>query len=771
VGIDVNGNANGVTVNNSTAYNNTRNWQFDENLATHVLRNNISLAGVNTTLSDVFFAAVDDAFNSWNPGVGTTTAADFVSLVDTLARGPRQADGSLPVIDFLHLLGNSDLIDKGTNVGLLYIGQAPDLGAFETAVDDFWRSAASGTWSAGLNWEDSSTPTASNTANFNESGTYTVTFDANPDAIRALIVSAGSVTFASSGGARTLPVNSAGGTGDVRIDGGATLTLGTSGNPLHLTIGDELAIESGATLNINHSSQVTPGGNVTVDGGVLAKDSATSMLTLGTGKTLTIENGGRASFTGGYSTNNAVYNVSGAASRMETLAGGTLSINNGAIVNVTAGGLLSSAGNLGVGTSGANGILLVDGSDSSVVASGTLNIWGASGGSASVTFSNNATGTFAGELRMTFPLGGGSPSASLHVLSGADVVVMDSISVASFGGLTSSATLNVQGAGSSLTQTDSLTIGHTSAGTAVVNVGTTDSGATFTNVDGPVTINATGTLSIGSATTSGTFDAGGAMTVLGTVNLAGGAMFARNTLTIDPAGDFNFTGGTLHAVEIVGSLASSGGTLEPGFSTAALTISGAYAQSAASKLRLELGGASPGSQFDHILVGGAATLAGALEISLVDSFAPGLGDSFEILHADGGVFGSFATSSLPPLPAALSWHVVYSASAVLLQVVLPGDYNDDGKVDAADYVVWRKNEGTTTPLPNDPIGGMIGLDQLNQWRANFGETGGSGAGSSINPAEATVPEPATLALLLAAVFVGYGLFAGRGSQCQIRFLS
>ena len=55
-----------------------------------------------------------------------------------------------------------------------------------------------------------------------------------------------------------------------------------------------------------------------------------------------------------------------------------------------------------------------------------------------------------------------------------------------------------------------------------------------------------------------------------------------------------------------------------------------------------------------------------------------------------------------------------------------GDYNDDGNVDAADYVVWRKNNGTNNTLPNDEIGGTIGTAHYNQWRDNFGE---SGAGS------------------------------------------
>jgi hypothetical protein len=47
------------------------------------------------------------------------------------AFGPRQADGSLPDIDFLKLAKNSQMIDKGVNVGLKYEGKAPDLGAYE----------------------------------------------------------------------------------------------------------------------------------------------------------------------------------------------------------------------------------------------------------------------------------------------------------------------------------------------------------------------------------------------------------------------------------------------------------------------------------------------------------------------------------------------------------------------------------------------------------------------------------------------------------------
>jgi len=57
-----------------------------------------------------------------------------------------------------------------------------------------------------------------------------------------------------------------------------------------------------------------------------------------------------------------------------------------------------------------------------------------------------------------------------------------------------------------------------------------------------------------------------------------------------------------------------------------------------------------------------------------------------------------------------------------------GDFNHNGLIDAGDYVVWRKTDGTPA--------------SYNAWRANFGQTAGSG--SVFN---STVPEPSTLVLL------------------------
>jgi hypothetical protein len=81
---------------------------------------------------------------------------------------------------------------------------------------------------------------------------------------------------------------------------------------------------------------------------------------------------------------------------------------------------------------------------------------------------------------------------------------------------------------------------------------------------------------------------------------------------------------------------------------------------------------------------------------------------------------------------------------------LAGDYNNSGKVDAADYVIWRNANGTNASLPNDAVGGTIGTGQYNQWRQNFGKTAPGGTSTA-------VPEGATLLYLLVAA-IGCVLF-------------
>ena len=86
---------------------------------------------------------------------------------------------------------------------------------------------------------------------------------------------------------------------------------------------------------------------------------------------------------------------------------------------------------------------------------------------------------------------------------------------------------------------------------------------------------------------------------------------------------------------------------------------------------------------------------------------------------------------------------------------LTGDYNADGKVDAGDYVIWKKNQGTFNALPNDNgLGTPVGTAHYNLWRSHFGNPAGSGSGLG---GAAAIPEPASAVLLV----IGLAAFCSR----------
>jgi hypothetical protein len=151
-GFDQNNNNGVMTIYNCTSYNNGNNYGFsNSSYGTLVIKNSASLTskGSNSFSSK----SVTQAYNSWNTGF-TCVAGDFVSLDYTQMLNDRQPDGSLPEVTLLHLTPTSGLIDKGANVGFPFIGQAPDLGAYEynpdlTATPIVRASDISITWSAG----------------------------------------------------------------------------------------------------------------------------------------------------------------------------------------------------------------------------------------------------------------------------------------------------------------------------------------------------------------------------------------------------------------------------------------------------------------------------------------------------------------------------------------------------------------------------------------------------------------------------------------------
>jgi hypothetical protein len=97
-----------------------------------------------------------------------------------------------------------------------------------------------------------------------------------------------------------------------------------------------------------------------------------------------------------------------------------------------------------------------------------------------------------------------------------------------------------------------------------------------------------------------------------------------------------------------------------------------------------------------------------------------------------------------------------------LNAGLSGDFNNDGLVDAADYTVWRDNLGAAdeSGINNNGDGGGVTESDYQVWRTNFGNSSGAGA---LAAAAASVPEPASVVVSLAAI-VTIGCFSRRGRR-------
>ena len=120
-----------------------------------------------------------------------------------------------------------------------------------------------------------------------------------------------------------------------------------------------------------------------------------------------------------------------------------------------------------------------------------------------------------------------------------------------------------------------------------------------------------------------------------------GVIEGAHNLFIDPStwitpNDSFITGNlTLQGRLIFASAAKFAATGE----ASVLTVGGNYRQAASGTLALGIGGLQ-GEQYDHVLVGGNASLAGNLIVSSLGGFHPSAGNAFEVLHTNGTVSGN-----------------------------------------------------------------------------------------------------------------------------------
>ncbi len=472
-----------------------------------------------------------------------------------------------------------------------------------------------------------------------------------------------------------------------------------------------------------------------------------------------------------------------------TLAGGSLS-SSGSVVNA-AGGLLIAHGTMGGGfanhgTFQLDGVLLVNNAvftnDGIVQGGGIVNnlgstITNSAGGAINATTANAAlafTGAITNSAGGIINIG---PTSTLSISSNNQA-------------WSNLGLVNLQGSGARLSGAPINVSSGTIQGVGVVNVGFTNGNTGLLRANGgeldftaaSITNSNAGQIqafagssvaflqgmSTNSGTitlTGGTFDNvghnlnnGGTINGYGTIrasavtnsqgkllSIAGGDMDVFSTFTNNGVVNIQTGRSAYFYGNVNGSGAFTGGgtavflgSVSPGNSPATVTVAGGATLVGGTSLAIELGGTTPGTEYDQLKVGGALSIGGILSVSLINSFMPAVGSSFDLLDW-GTLSGTFSSLNLPTLSVG-QWDTSQLYTTGILSVApgsaLAGDYNNNGVVDAADYVAWRHGLGTTYTQTDYDV-----------WRTHFGATAGGGSQLADGQTVA-VPEPATMFLAL-----------------------
>lgn len=352
-----------------------------------------------------------------------------------------------------------------------------------------------------------------------------------------------------------------------------------------------------------------------------------------------------------------------------TIAGGTLTTGTGL---ARLGRFAPSAGTLVINSGATMSNLddLIIGDEGG----GTLQINAGGSVSSDIVFladesgsSGNAIVRGAWNLSNSLLVGNGG-DGSVSISNGGDLTTTREFKVGD--NLGSSGVVSVSGAGSTLTSSLLSSVGNFGPGSLAISGGavvTTPGLRIGEDAQGDVTVDGSGSKLISSALINVSVSG------VGSLILANSGVVQCSSVAVGALGTLGGSGSVTGAV-------TNAGVVRPG-NSAGILSTGGFSQTTGA-LNIELGGANPGTGYDQLVVSGAATLGGTLNVTLINGYNPASG-TFTIIQG-GAVSGTFLVQNLPA-----GFTITYQADRVVVSKAgCIADFNGDGAVNTVDVLLF-----------------------------------------------------------------------------------
>ncbi|MBL8880421.1 MAG: hypothetical protein JNG88_15010 [Phycisphaerales bacterium] len=581
-----------------------------------------------------------------------------------------------------------------------------------------WNNPAGGSAATATNWLPVQVPTAGDDLTFDLAATYTTSFNSTVAVSRSQTFRRGTVTLnminphtVSTGmtigsvspdnatvilttGTLTSDANvmlgdGTGSTGTLNVNdddadfvvgSGADLTIGRNGTAsLNITAAGSVQVGDQLIVGSNASSVPT----VIVSGFSIAPPGTSNLRVLGTGEsrigqggdaTMTVSSGALASFAGDVIIANGSASTSSVTVHTAGLLDARLLVGGDLLIGRNSSATAAGNGTLNINTGGqttVGGVTLLGDPNGGIghidLGGGTLNGTGAvtvlSGSTISGNGTINAAVDNSGNIQ---PAGGTGLTLNGQLTNSTNNIIGNRITFGPAGSYSGSGTCQADISG-----------------------------------DPASSINATGPLSIGAATTSGFF-------YLGALNIGSQFVTLVDSNQAVLGGQTSINGGTLSCTTGIGN--QNGGAIrgkgtlsgnvvnsgiiqptDPGNAPVNISINGSLTLNPTSEIQIELNGPA---NTDRINVSGTAAFGGTVRLTLAPGYLPSLGEQAILVNATGGRTGTMSSVIHTPVCDQYTIVLVYSSTAVIAlirpnpAVTSPGDVDRDGDHDFDDFDRW-----------------------------------------------------------------------------------